>query len=456
VHPNIVLNMHFVQIALFILLSGASFFLFYKQAKVIYDNIMLGRKEKIHDDPAWGIKQMLMIAFGQKKMFKITSAALLHLVIYVSFLITQIELVEVFLDGVIGTHRGIYHFFEDHNLVFFQQLYYLSINIIEILSLLTFIVTVIFMYRRDILKLPRFTKPEMKGWPTLDANLILIFEMILITCIFSMNIGDAALQLKGTNPHYPALNGGLFIVSGAIAPYFQNFSEGILMALERFGWWGHIIMVFVFLNYLPRSKHLHIMLAFPNTYFSRPEPKGQIVNMPDIMNEVKSMMDDTFVAPAIEGEMKFGAKDANDLSWKNLLEAYTCTECGRCTKECPANQTGKKLSPRKIMMDTRDRIEEIGKGIREHGPEFSDNKSLLGDYITKEELLACTSCNACVEECPVNINPLNIILELRRNLIMEQSDSPTEWNNVFTNLENNQAPWQFSPEDRLNWVEDIK
>ncbi len=448
--------MQFVQIALFILLSGVSFSLFFKQAKVIYDNIMLGRKEKVHDDPAWGIQQMVLIAFGQKKMFKITSAALLHLVIYVSFCITQIELLEVFIDGLFGTHRAVYHFFETYRLVFFQQLYYLAINMIEILSLLTFFVTIAFLWRRNMLKLPRFNMPELAGWPKKDANLILIFELTLITFIFSMNIADRALQLQGTNAHYPAMNGGGFLISGFIAQYVQNLPETFLIIWERFGWWGHIIMVFVFMNYLPKSKHLHIMLAFPNTYFSRKEPKGEIQNMPQIMNEVKSMFDDSFVAPEVEGEVKFGAKDANDLSWKSLLDAYSCTECGRCTKECPANQTGKKLSPRKIMMDTRDRIEEIGKGIREHGPEFTDNKSLLGDYITKEELLACTTCNACVEECPVNISPLNIIIELRRNLIMDQADSPAEWNNIFTNLENNQAPWQFSPEDRLNWVEDIK
>ncbi|MCZ2393490.1 MAG: (Fe-S)-binding protein [Chitinophagales bacterium] len=447
--------MQFVQITLFILLSGASFFLFFKQAKVIYDNIMLGRKEKIHDDPAWGLQQMLIIAFGQKKMFKITSAALLHLVIYVSFVITQIELLEVFIDGVFGQHRAVYHFFESHRWLFFQQLYYLSINMIEILSLLTFAVTIAFLWRRNIIRLPRLNKPEMDGWPRKDANLILLFELTLIICIFSMNIGDRALQLKGGNLHYPALNGGGFLLSGSIAPLLTSLPEGLLIILERFGWWGHIIMVFVFLNYLPKSKHLHIMLAFPNTYFSRKEPKGEIINMPQIMNEVKSMFDDSFVAPEVEGEIKFGAKDANDLSWKNLLDAYSCTECGRCTEQCPANQTGKLLSPRKIMMATRDRIEEIGLGIREHGPGFSDNKSLLGDYITKEEILACTTCNACVEACPVTISPLEIIVELRRNLIMEAADSPAEWNNMFTNLENNQAPWQFSREDGLNWVDDM-
>ncbi|MCO5248961.1 MAG: (Fe-S)-binding protein [Chitinophagales bacterium] len=447
--------MQIIQIALFILISVASISLFLVQAKRIYDNIMLGRKEKIHDDPIWGIQQMLLIAFGQKKMFKITSAALLHLVIYVSFLITQIELIEVFVDGFTGGHRSVYHFFENHRWVFFQHLYYLSINMIEILSVLAFFATIAFLWRRNILKVPRLSMSELNGWPKLDANLILVFELALIIFIFSMNIGDRALQLKGTSAHYPVLNGGGFIVSGLIAPAFQNLPEGLLIGLERFGWWGHILLVLVFLNYIPNSKHLHLMLAFPNTYFSRKEPKGEMINMPGVMNEVKAMFDPSFTPPEVEGEVKFGAKDATDLSWKSLLDAYACTECGRCTAVCPANQTGKLLSPRLIMMRTRDRIEDIGKGIREHGPEFSDNKSLLGDYITKEEILACTTCNACVEECPVTISPLNIILELRRSLVMEASDAPAEWNTMFTNIENNQAPWQFSPSDRMKWADDL-
>lgn len=444
--------MGFIQPVLFILLSAVSIYFFVKQAKVIYSNIMLGQKENIPTETSWRVKQMLLIALGQKKMFKITSAALLHLVIYVAFLVTQIELIEVFIDGIFGKHRAVLHFI--HDVAPLKFLYFLAINSIEILSLMTFFVTLIFLSRRNLIKLPRFTKAEMKGWPTKDANLILIFELVLIICIFSMNIGDRAMMLKGTDAHYPMVQPG-FLLSGMVAPYFTHLPDGLLIAWERFGWWGHIIMVFVFLNYIPRSKHLHILLAFPNTYFSRPEPKGEVKNMPHIMNEVKSMFDDSFQAPEVEGEMKFGAKDVRDLSWKNLLDAYTCTECGRCTAACPANQTGKKLSPRKIMMDTRDRVEELGKGIREHGPDFTDEKSLLGDYITKEELLACTTCNACVEECPVNISPLNIIVELRRNLIMDAADSPSEWNTIFTNMENNQAPWQFSPEDRLKWAEEL-
>src|SRR5690554_5992398 len=364
--------MQLIQIALFILLTATSMSLFFVQGKRIYKNIMLGRKTKVHDDPAWGVKQMFLIAFGQKKMFKITSAALLHLVIYVAFLITQIELIEVFIDGFTGKHRAVYHFFEGMNWSFPISLYYLSLNMIEILSVLAFFVTIAFLWRRNIIRLPRLNKPEMDGWPRMDGNLILLFELILIICIFSMNIGDGALQLKGTQEHYPALSDGLFLLSGKLAPYFVGWSDAMLIGLERFGWWGHIIMVFVFLNYIPNSKHLHIMLAFPNTYFSRKQPQGEINNMPQIMNEVKSMFDDSMAEEMSEEEeeVHMGAKDATDLTWKNLLEAYSCTECGRCTEQCPANQTGKLLSPRKIMMDTRDRIEDIGKGIKEHGPDF--------------------------------------------------------------------------------------
>jgi heterodisulfide reductase subunit C len=446
--------MQYIQIALFILVSTVSIYYFIKQARMIYANIMMGQPETIHTDLSYRLKQMFLIAFGQKKMFKITSAALLHLVIYVAFLITQLELIEVFVDGIFGKHRAVLHLI--HDIAPFKFLYFLAINSIEVLSLMTFFVTLAFLSRRNLLKLPRFNMAELKGWPMKDANLILIFEIVLIVCIFSMNIGDRAMQLKGTDPsHYKFVAPG-FILSGMAAPYFTSLPDWFLIAWERIGWWGHIIMVFVFLNYIPRSKHLHILLAFPNTFFSRPEPKGEFRNMPAIMNEVKSMFDDSFQNPNNPEDMKFGAKDVTDLSWKSLLDAYTCTECGRCTAECPANQTGKKLSPRKIMMDTRDRLEELGKARAVHGPDFTDGKSLLGDYISKEELLACTTCNACVEECPVNISPLNIIVELRRNLIMEAADSPSEWNTIFTNMENNQAPWQFSSADRLNWVEEIK
>lgn len=416
---------------------------------------MMGGPETIHSDTAFRIKSMLLIALGQKKMFKITIPAILHLFIYVAFLVTQIELLEIFIDGLTGHHRIIYHAVEG---TFLATLYRGLISFIEILSVLAFIATLSFLYRRNMLKLPRFTKPELKGWPTRDANQILIFEILLICFIFSMNTGDRALQLKGIDEgsvigHYYDV--GNFAISGMLAPLFKGLPTMLLIVWERIGWWGHLCMVFVFLNYLPRSKHLHILLAFPNTYFTRPEPKGELPNMPAIMDEVKSMLDPSFVAPPVDGEIKFGAKDVLDLSWKNLLEAYTCTECGRCTAACPANLTGKKLSPRKIMMDTRDRIEIVAHNVRKNDTFVDDGKALLGDYITKEEIRACTTCNACVEECPVNISPLNIIMQLRRNMIMEEADSPAEWNTIFTNLENNQAPWQFSSDDRLKWTNEL-
>ncbi len=435
-----------IQILLFLALVGTAGYIAYGKFKEIYDNINMGKPEVIDTTLGFRIKNMLLIAFGQKKMFKLTFAALLHLVIYVSFCITQIELIEIFLDGLTGSHRLLYHTFDGP---VFQTIYLIVINFIEFLSLLTFFVTIIFILRRTTFKIERFQKPELKGWPFRDALIILGIELTLITFIFMMNGGDSALHIQEHGHGYG------FILSGALGNALSGLPTGLLAFIERVGWWGHLSMVLTFLVYLPYSKHLHVMLAFPNTFFTRPEPKGEIHNMPAIMNEVKSMIDPSFVVPATEGEVQFGAKDVYDLSWKNLLDAYTCTECGRCTASCPANQTGKKLSPRKIMMDTRDRMEEISKGRKEHGPDFADNKTLLGDYITAEELRACTTCNACVEECPVNISPLSIIVELRRNLIMEASDSPAEWNNIFANLENNQAPWQFSPEDRLKWTEEL-
>lgn len=444
--------MGILQQLIFAALSIGSFYLVSKKVKEIYQNIMMGQKETIKANNSQKFKQMLLIAFGQQKMFKRPVAALLHLVIYVSFVITQIELIEIVLDGFLGTHRILYFNLLKGN--FFGDIYTFVVSTVEVLSLLTFFVTIAFLWRRNMLKLPRFNKVEMFGWPKKDANLILIFEILLIFFIFCMNTGDKALQLLDPAKHHET---GNFILSTLLAPSLAKLPLGLVYFVERLGWWGHISMVFVFLNYLPYSKHLHVVLAFPNVYFSRTEPHGQMINMPHIQKEVASMFNPEAATTEAEDEtpMIFGAKDVYELSWKSLLEAYTCTECGRCTAMCPANLTGKKLSPRKIMMDTRDRMEDLAKGRREHGPDFKDNKLLLGDYITKEELRACTTCNACVEECPVNISPLGIIIELRRNLIMEQSDSPTEWNNMFSTLENNQAPWQFSPQDRLKWVDEL-
>ncbi|MBX2909003.1 MAG: (Fe-S)-binding protein [Chitinophagales bacterium] len=439
-----------IQAVLFIAVSVFVFVNAFKAYKRIYRNIMLGQKQEINDNPKQRIKNVLLIAFGQKKMFRNLTPALLHLVIYVSFVITQIELIEVLLDGFTGQHRLIYHAVEG---TFLGSFYVFVISFIEVLSLLTFGVTIAFLWRRNILKVPRFHKPEMKGWPTIDGNNILYIELTLITFIFMMNIGDGAKHFKETGHGYG------FALSELLVPAFSSLPETVLTIMERIGWWGHILMVYFFLLYLPRSKHLHILLAFPNTYFSSLEPKGYISNMPAITKEIKLMMNPEAAAEPADANaapVKFGAKDVFDLSWKNLLDAMSCTECGRCTAACPANQTGKLLSPRKIMMNTRDRLEEVSKIIDANNGEWKDDgKSLIGDeYVTVEELRACTTCNACVEECPVTISPLDIIVQLRRNLVMEESNAPAEWTTMFANMENNGAPWQFSQQDRLKWAEE--
>lgn len=416
-------------------------------------NILLGRDVDRTDNKSQRFKTMALVALGQKKMFKRPIPAVLHLMLYAAFVITQIELIEIFADGLTGQHRmfrgslgGFYTF---------------MISFIEILSILAFIATFAFLARRNLLKIPRFTMNEMTGWPKLDGNLILIAEIILICFIFMMNGADEVMYQRGLS-HAEILGDGSFsfAVSQWVGPaLFGGMSDSSLELVERIGWWGHIVMVFSFLNYLPFSKHFHILLAFPNTYYSNLEKKGKFTNNEAVTNEVKLMMDpnaDPFAAPApAEGEVqRFGAKDVTDLTWKNLLDSYTCTECGRCTSSCPANQTGKLLSPRKIMMDTRDRLDEVGKNIRKHGKDYDDGKSLLTDYISVEELWACTSCNACVEECPVNIDPLSIITEMRRYLVMEESKAPSELATMFTNIENNGAPWQFSQADRLKWKDE--
>jgi heterodisulfide reductase subunit C len=418
----------------------------------IRSNIRLGRDVNRTDKPADRWKTMLLVAFGQKKMFKRPLPALLHLAVYVAFIITQIELIEIIVDGVSGSHR----FFREGLGAF----YTFMISFIEILSVLALVATIAFLARRNLLKLPRFTKGEMKGWATTDANLILVMEIALVSCIFTMNGTDEVLYRQGAS-HATDLGDGSygFAVSSWLGPLlFDGMSIENLHVLERVGWWGHILMVFAFLNYLPYSKHFHILMAFPNTYYSNLEAKGKFTNMEAVTNEVKLMLDptaDPFAAPAADANavpQRFGAKDVTDLTWKNLMDSYTCTECGRCTSACPANITGKLLSPRKIMMDTRDRLTELGEIKRKNGRDFEDGKSLLGDYITEEEIWACTSCNACVEECPVNIDPLSIIVDLRRYLVMEESKMPTELTGMLTNIENNGAPWQFSPADRINWA----
>jgi heterodisulfide reductase subunit C len=439
-----------VSIALFAVLLLVGFGFFTKNALQIRSNILLGRDINRSENSAERWKNMLLVAFGQKKMFTRPIPALLHFAIYAAFVITQIELIEIIVDGLSGHHR-----------VFRDALggfYTLIISFIELLSVLALVATVIFLARRNLLKLPRLTMSELKGWPMKDANLILIMEIVLVTCIFSMNGADEALFRNGAS-HYSDASGSFgFLISSFLGEYvFAGMSIDALHIVERVGWWGHILMVFAFLNYLPYSKHLHIVLAFPNTYYANLESKGKFTNMEAVTNEVKLMLDpsaDPFAAAADPSAVpqRFGAKDVTDLSWKNLLDAYTCTECGRCTSSCPANITGKKLSPRKIMMDTRDRLTEVGENIKKHGKDYQDGKSLLGDYISEEEIWACTSCNACVQECPINIDPLSIIVDLRRFLVMEESKMPTELTGMLTNIENNGAPWQFSQNDRLNWA----
>ena len=440
-----------MQIAIFAILCLAGFGFFGYNIWKVRDNILLGRDLDRTDNSSERWKTMLLVAFGQQKMFSRPIPALLHLLIYVAFIITQIELIEIIADGLLGKHR------------LFQEalggFYTFIISFIELLSLGALLATIAFFARRNLLKLPRFNMKELAGWPTKDANLILIMEIILVSCIFTMNGTDEVLYGLGASHASEASGSFGFAISSWFGPaVFGNLDEHTLHLLERVGWWGHILMVFAFLNYLPYSKHFHIVLAFPNTYYSNLEKKGKFSNMESVTNEVKLMLDpsaDPFAAAPADASaapQRFGAKDVTDLTWKNLLDAYTCTECGRCTSSCPANVTGKLLSPRKIMMDTRDRLVEVGENKRKHGKDYEDGKSLIGDYITAEEIWACTSCNACVQECPVNIDPLSIIVDLRRYLVMEESKMPTELTGMLTNIENNGAPWQFSPADRLNWA----
>lgn len=436
--------MHLIQQILFILLVGTAIFLFVKKAKEIARNINLGRDEDISDNKDQRWKNMVLLALGQKKMFKRPIPAFLHLAVYAGFIIINIEILEIILDGILGTHRLF--------LPFLGSLYSFLIGFFEVLAALVLIGCVVFFARRNILHIRRLSMKELNGWPKSDANAILITEVVLMSLLLCMNSADLVLQGRpDMAEHYHATSS--FLVSSHLTGLFSGMSSGSLMAFERICWWLHIIGIFAFLNYLPYSKHLHIVLAFPNAYYSKLMPNGEMKNMKEIQNEVLYMMEPD-KAPATEAAapMTFGAKDVKDLSWKNLLDAYSCTECGRCTDSCPANMTGKKLSPRKIMMDTRDRAEEVGKNINVNGEFKDDGKTLLKDYISIEELRACTTCQACVDACPVMIDPLSIIMQLRRNLVMEESNAPQEWNQMFGNIENNMAPWKFSPDDRDAWV----
>jgi hypothetical protein len=436
---------------LLVLIGGIAFFT--RNIRRIIRNIKIGRKLDRNDHPKERFAQMARIAIGQSKMVKKPIAGILHIIVYLGFVIINIEVLEIIIDGIFGTHRI---------LSFLGGFYSFLIGSFEILAILVLVSVVVFWIRRMILQIPRFWKKEMKGWPKNDALNILYFEMVLMTLFLVMNAADYQLQLNGV-AHYAQEAGiaGAFPISQVLLPWFEGFGNASLIIIERSSWWLHIIGILIFLNYLYYSKHLHILLAFPNVYYAKLTPKGKLDNLESVTNEVKLMMDpdaDPYAAPAEgaenEAPEKFGASDVMDLNQIQLLNAYTCTECGRCTAECPANQTGKKLSPRKIMMDTRDRLEEVGEIINKKGKFEDDGKQLLNDYILKEELWACTTCNACVEACPVGIDPLSIIMDMRRYLVMEQSAAPKDLAIAMTNIENNGAPWPYNQMDRLNWAEE--
>ncbi|WP_275316116.1 4Fe-4S dicluster domain-containing protein [Tenacibaculum bernardetii] len=426
-----------------ILIAGIGFFVM--NVRKLVRNIKLGKDIDRTDRKPERWKNMAKIALGQYKMVRRPVSGILHVVVYVGFILINIEMLEIVIDGLFGTHRVFQPILGD-------AIYGFLIANFEILAALVFVAVVIFWFRRNIEKVKRFWSKEMTGWPKNDGNIILYFEMVLMSLFLIMNATDAAFQESGAGN----------VVSQFIAPWFSGFSPEVLHTIEKSAWWVHIIGILVFLNYLYYSKHLHILLAFPNTFFANLKPKGQFNNLEAVTNEVKMMMDpdaDPYAMPEEGAEeevpAKFGASDVTDLNWVQLMNAYTCTECGRCTSSCPASLTGKELSPRKIMMDTRDRLEEVGKNIDANNGIFKDDgKQLLNDYISPEELWACTSCNACVQECPIGIDPLSIIMEMRRYLVMEESAAPQELNAMMTNIENNGAPWQYSQQDRLNWKDE--
>lgn len=436
--------MQYIPNALFAiaLIAGVGFFV--RNIRKLTRNIKLGKEIDRSDNKAARWRNMALVAFGQSKMVSRPFAGILHIIVYIGFIIINIEVLEIIIDGLLGTHRV----FQP---ILGEGIYGILIGTFEVLALLVFVSVIFFWLRRNIIKVKRFLNKEMTGWPKNDGNFILYFEMVLMTLFIVMNATDPTFQEAGVgNP-----------ISQFVAPWFSGLSVETIHIIERSAWWIHILGILVFLNYLYYSKHLHILLAFPNTYYANLNPKGQFNNLESVTKEVMMMMDpnvDPYAMPeeGAEEEVpeKFGASDVMDLNRIQLLNAYTCTECGRCTSACPANLTGKELSPRAIMMKTRDRVEEVGKNIDKNGEFKDDGKQLLNDYITPEELWACTSCNACVEECPVNIDPLSIIMDMRRYLVMEQSAAPQELNMMMTNVENNGAMWQYSPMDRLNWKDE--
>ena len=431
---------------LFVVAFAAAVFLFSKNLKAIIRNINLGKDVYISDNKPERWKKMILVAIGQSKMVVKPVSGLMHIIVYAGFIIINIEVLEIIIDGIFGTHRifavplgGFYDFL---------------IGSFEILALLVLVAITVFFVRRNFLTIKRFGMREMLGWPKTDANIILIVEVLLMGAFLSMNAADQILQARGAE-HYVVA--GSYPISQFIVPLFDGLSNGNLVIVERATWWFHILGILAFLNYLPYSKHFHIMLAFPSVFYAKLKPRAEFDNMDSVKKEVEMMFDpdaDPYAASAEpEGPVeRFGAKDVADLNWKQLMDSYSCTECGRCSEQCPASQTGKLLSPRKIMMDTRDRLEEVGKGMDKNGKDFSDGKSLLGHYISEEELWACTTCNACVDACPIELNPLSIIMDMRRSLVMEESKIPSELAGMITNIENNGAPWQFSQTDRANWI----
>ncbi|NML23685.1 (Fe-S)-binding protein [Pseudoflavitalea sp. G-6-1-2] len=438
--------MQYLQQILFVIAAGFAIWFFTKNILKIRRNILLGKDEDFSDNPSARWRNLVLLALGQKKMFRNPLVAVLHFIVYAGFIIINIEMLEIILDGIFGTHRLFAGFL--------GGFYSFLINSFEILAVGVTLGCAIFLIRRNIIKLKRFISRDLDGWPRSDANYILITEIVLMLLFLFLNASDTLLQQRRYG-HFGEHLTGNFVISQHLQPLLNGMSNEALVAVERGCWWLHIIGVLAFLNYLPYSKHLHIILAFPNAYYARLEPMGKMHNMESIQNEVLYAMQPELAPANAVAPDKFGAKDVMDLSWRNLMDAYSCTECGRCSAACPATQTGKVLSPRKIMMDTRDRAEEVGRNIDKNGSFVDDNKSLLHDYISEEALRACTSCNACVQECPVSISPLEIILQLRRYLIMDESNAPQEWNVMFSNIENNFAPWKFSPDDRDKWTETL-